>query len=368
MVAFGFRRDRTSIAHLTRFAVLVGGLVFLCPQRAFNQQVSGTITGYVTDQSGSAVPGAAVTATSVLTGVATKRSTESSGLYVFTNLVPGTYMVQVEAPGFQKFVQKDIVLTVDSKVTVDAAPPALKMEKADVSTVISERAIESLPTVGRNVSQLELLSPGVMPYVFQQGPSENPSLGTTAVANGQFWGSNEFQIDGITDVEFGSTGMQIVVPPEDSVQEMKVTTADYDAELGQVSGLVSQYVTKSGTNDLHGSLFWFNRNSATFAADPYAEKVPGTGPKGKGTGPAPFNWNQFGASLGGPVKRNKMFFFGDYQGNRTRQGNSALATVPTDAFQSGNLTAALESKLCFDPASPSSNGVCSGSTGGTLTS
>ena len=139
---------------------------------------------------------------------------------------------------------------------------------------------------------------------------------------------------------------------------MKVTTADYDAELGQVSGLVSQYVTKGGPNDLHGSMFWFNRNSATFAADPFAEKLPGTGPKGKGTGPAPFNWNQFGGSLGGPVKRNKMFFFGDYQGNRTRQGNSALATVPTDAFQNGDLTAALESKLCFDPASPSSNGVC----------
>ncbi|PYU97888.1 MAG: hypothetical protein DMG26_20140, partial [Acidobacteria bacterium] len=371
--------NKAATANLACFVALVGGLLVLWPQGTWGQQVSGTIAGYVTDQSGSVVPGASVTATNILTGVAAKRSTEPSGLYAFTNLIPGTYIVEVEAPGFQKFVQKDIVLTVDSKITVDAqmtlgavsqevtitaAPSALKMEKADVSTVISERAIESLPTVGRNVSQLELLSPGVMPYVFQQGPSENPSLGTTAVANGQFWGSNEFQIDGITDVEFGSTGMQIVVPTEDSVQEMKVTTADYDAELGQVSGLVSQYVTKSGTNDLRGSLFWFNRNSDTFAADPYAEKVPGTGPHGTGTGPAPFNWNQFGGSLGGPVKKNKMFFFGDYQGNRTRQGNSALTTVPTNAFQNGDLTAALESKLCSDPANPTSNGVC----GGNLTS
>src|SRR3989442_10719121 len=183
------RTGKTSTASLARVAILIGALVVLWPQRAFNQQVSGTITGYVTDQSGSAVPGATVTATNVLTGVATKRSTESSGLYVFTNLVPGTYMVQVEAPGFQKFVQKDIVLTVDSKVTVNAqmtlaaisqevtvtaAPPALKMEKADVSTVISAPPIETLPAVGRNVNQLLLLTPGCMPYDLQHVPPAHP--------------------------------------------------------------------------------------------------------------------------------------------------------------------------------------------------
>jgi hypothetical protein len=121
-----------------------------------------------------------------------------------------------------------------------------------------------------------------------------------------------------------------------------------------VSGLVAEYVTKSGTNDFHGSLFWFNRNKATFAANPFSEKVPGTGPSGKGTGPAPFNWNNGGGSVGGPIKKNKMFFFADYQLNRTRQGSSALATVPTQAFQTGDLRAALGNYICSDGSNSAS--------------
>jgi hypothetical protein len=365
--------------------VLVMTIFGLTASPMTGQVVSGTITGFVTDPSGAAVPGATVSAINVQTGVVTKRTTESTGLYSITNLIPGTYSVTVEATGFQKAVHPDVVLNVDSKVTIDfqmtvgavtqevtvtAAAPLLKAEKADVSQVISERSIQELPVLGRNVSQLEFLSPGTIPYTFQQGPGENPSLGATATANGQFWGSNEFQIDGITDVEFGSTGMQIIVPPQDSVQEMKVTTSNYDAELGQVSGLVSEYVTKSGTNDFHGSLFWFNRNKATFAANPFSEKVAGTGPEGKGTGPAPFNWNQAGGSAGGPIKKNKMFIFGDYQLTRTRQGSSSLTTVPTNAFQNGDLSAALGNYICADGStsvSPCANPVMVPTTeGGTV--
>src|SRR5712692_495442 len=324
-------------------------LTMLSAATAFGQQVSGTLTGYVTDPSGAAIPNASVTATNVKTGISTNSTSESSGLYRIANLIPGTYTVTVEATAFQRFVQKNVVLNVDSKgivdahmvlgavtqeLTVSAAPPMLKTEKADVSQVMSERTIESLPTVNRNVSRLELLTPGTDAFIFQQPAGENPSLGATVVANGQFWGSNEYMIDGITDVEFGSTGMQIINPNSDSVAEMKVTTADYDAELGQVSGLVAQYVTKSGTNDFHGSHFWFNRNKTFFAADPFAEKVAGTGPNGKGIGVAPFNWNQYGGSIGGPIKRNKMFFFFDYQGTRRREGASSLLTVPPLDFQS----------------------------------
>jgi hypothetical protein len=167
-------------------------------------------------------------------------------------------------------------------------------------------------------------------------------------------------LDGITDTQFALSGYQVVVPPADGVQEMKVTTADYDAELGQVSGTVVQYSTKSGTNDLHGSLWEFNQNSALFASNPYTEKVAGTGPTGHGTGPSPYNQNTFGGSLGGPVKKDKMFFFGDYQGARTAQSSALLTTAPTTAFASGNLTAALGSKLCYDPSNASSNGICGG--------
>jgi hypothetical protein len=169
---------------------------------------------------------------------------------------------------------------VSQEVTVIAAPALLQSEKADVNVVLPEQTIRELPVISRNVTRLHLLAPGVAEFNSQQGPGENPSLGATVTTNGQFWGSNEYQIDGITDIEFGSTGMQMITPNMDSVQEMKVTTSTYDAELGQVSGLVAQYVTKSGTNDTHGSAFWYNRNKATFAADPLTEKYRGPDPAG----------------------------------------------------------------------------------------
>ena len=340
------------------------------------QQVSGAITGYVTDPGGGAVTGAQVTITDVSTGVVTKTSTDASGLYFTPNLSPGKYSVGVVSAGFRTFVRENVVMNVDSVVNVDAqltlgavtdtvtvsdAPPLLNTQKTDVSATLSAEDVSSLPTIGRNITSLEVLAPGVIQYNYQQGVSENPGNGFTANANGQFWGSNNYQLDGITDTQFALSGYQVVVPPADGVQEMKVTTADYDAELGQVSGMVVQYSTRSGTNSLHGSLWEFNQNSTFFASNPFTEKVAGTGPNGTGTGPSPYSSNTFGASLGGPIKKDKMFFFGDYQGGRTSQSTAMLATVPTSAFSSGNLTAALGPKLCYDPSNKSSNGVCGGS-------
>ncbi len=348
-------------------------LVSVDPTRA--QQVSGVITGYVTDPGGAAIGGAEVTITDVLTGVLNKTTTDPSGRYFAPNLIPGTYSVGVVAPGFRKFIRENVVLNVDAVISVDAslllgvvsdtvtvtaAPPILNTQKTDVSATLSAEDVSSLPTIGRNITALEVLTPGVIQYNYQQGVSENPGNGFTANANGQFWGSNNYQLDGITDTQFALSGFQVVVPPADGVQEMKVTTADYDAELGQVSGMVVQYSTRSGTNSLHGSLWEFNQNSAFYAANPYTEKVAGTGPNGTGTGPSPYNSNTFGASLGGRIKKDKMFFFGDYQGGRTSQSSALLTTVPTAAFASGNLTAALGSKLCFNPSNSSSNGVCGG--------
>ncbi len=373
----------SSLRHLAsdrlcaRLAVLAFTVVVaLWPKPGFSQQVSGTITGYVTDQSDAAVAGATVTATNVQTSVATERTTEASGLYLFTNLIPGTYTVTVVATGFQKLVRENVVLNVDSTVTVDchvqvgavtqevtvsSAPPILNTQKSDVSSTLQAQAVEDLPTVSRNVSSLVILVPGVTQNSYQQGVSESPANGFEASANGQFQGINNYQLDGVQDTQMGLSGYQIIVPPADGVQEMKITTANYDAELGQVAGMVVQYSTKSGTNQFHGSVYEFNRNSATFAANPYTEKVPGTGPQGKGTGPSPYNENTFGGSVGGPIKKDKAFFFGDYQGYYTAQTTAFLQTVPTSDFETGNLTAGLGSKLCYNPSSPASNGVCGGS-------
>ena len=358
--------SKVLVSALVLFGLVVYGIAI-----AYGQAVTGSIIGHVYDPSGAPIPNAKVIATNVLTGITTTRSTDSAGLYLIPYLEPGTYTVGVEAASFKRFVQENIVLRVDSKininahlvlgevtqeVTVSAAPAMLQTEKADVNVVLPEVAVDNLPTVGRNVSQLHLLAPGTSAFIFQQPAGENPSLGATVVANGQFWGSNEYQIDGITDVEFGSSGMQIITPNQDSVQEVKVTTSNYDAELGQVSGLVAQYVTKSGTNELHGSLFWFNRNNKFFAADPFTEKIAGTGPEGNGIGTAPFRWNQGGGSFGGPIKKNRMFFFGDYQFNRRREGSSQLATVPLQDFQRGDFSSVAATHPIFDPLTGNPDG------------
>ncbi|MGH7869368.1 MAG: carboxypeptidase regulatory-like domain-containing protein, partial [Candidatus Dormibacteraceae bacterium] len=372
---FAGRRSYHRALPLPLYLLAFAALVSFAARPVFSQQVSGTITGYVTDQSGAAIPGAGVSVANVQTQVSTQRTTQASGLYVFTNLIPGTYTLTIIASGFEKFVRQNVVLGVDSTVTVDGrmqlgqvtqqvtvsgAPPVLNMQKSDVSATLSAHTVEALPTLSRNVSSLVILAPGVTQNSYQQGVSEQPAGGFEATANGQFWGVNNYQLDGISDTQTGLSGYQILVPPADGIQEMKVTTADYDAELGQVAGMVVQYSTKSGSNQFHGSVYEFNRNKATFAANPYTEKVPGTGPNGEGTGPSPYNENIFGGSLGGPIKKDKLFFFVDYQGYYVAQSSAFLGTVPNSNFGTGNLTSALGAKLCFDPANPASNGACGG--------
>lgn len=328
----------------------------------FGQAVSGTINGYIYDTAEAIIPGAKVTITNTGTGAITGRTTDEAGLYVATNLPPGSYSVTIEAPGFRRTVQENVVLRIDStvrvdirlelgavteQVTVSGAPPILKTEKTDVGLYIPEQQLRELPTFGRNLSKLYNTIPGVIQNSFQIGAGENPSEFNGTVVHGQFFGNSEYDIDGITNTACCFSGFQVIVPNQDSVQEMKVTTAAYDPEYGASAGMVAQYVTKSGTNQFHGSLFEFNRNRATFAADPFTEKLPNTGKDGKGFGVSPFNWNQFGGSAGGPIRRNKMFVFGDFQATRARQGGQRTATVPNDAFRNGDFSS-LTTQI-FDP-------------------
>jgi hypothetical protein len=319
----------------------------------FAQAVSGTINGYVYDSSDSVIADARITITSSETGTSVVRTSDTTGRYIATNLLPGTYSITIEASGFRRFVQENVVLRIDStvrldahlelgavteQVTVSAAPAILKTEKTDVGQYIPEQQLKELPTFGRNLSKLYNTIPGVLQNSFQIGAGENPAEFNGTIVHGQFFGNSEYEIDGITNTACCFSGFQVIVPNQDSVQEMKVTTAAYDPEYGASAGMVAQYVTQSGTNKLHGSLFEFNRNRATFAADPFTEKLPNTGPNGKGFGVSPFNWNQFGFSVGGPIRRNKMFLFGDYQATRARQGAQRTATVPNDAFRSGDFS------------------------------
>lgn len=341
----------------------------VCASPIAAQSVSGTITGYVYDTSDAAVSNANATVTNAGTGAQTVRITDATGRFIITNLQPGDYRLTIEAPGFRRFIQEGIVLRIDSTVrtdarlevggvteavTVSSAPPILKTEKTDVGQSISEQQLRELPTLGRNLSKLYNTVPGVIQNSFQIGAGENPSEFNGTIVHGQFFGNSEYEIDGITNTACCFSGFQVIVPNQDSVQEMKITTASYDPEFGASAGMVAQYVTRSGANNLHGSLFEFNRNRATFASDPFTEKIPGTGPDGKGFGAAPFNWNQFGGSIGGPILRNKMFFFGDYQGTLARQGGRRTATVPNDAFRSGDFSGV--SNRIFDPRTGDASG------------
>ncbi len=338
---------------------------------ARSQATSGAISGIVADPSGAAIPNANVTIENERTGVKTNATTGDSGGYNVTHLDPGEYTVRVEANGFQGFVQEHVVLQVDStvrvdpkmvvgaasqEVTVTSGLAELETEKTDVSTTITAHEIDNLPTPNHNVTQLYLDVPGVVPYSFQIGNVEMPSEGEMTSTNGQLWMANNFQVDGIDDLQFGWSGIQFVVPPENSIQELKITTDNFDPEYSSVGGMVAQFVTKSGTNEIHGDAYWFNENSAFFAANPFTEKVPGTGPKGLGTGPAYSNDNVGGVSLGGPIIKNKMFLFGDYRLDRRLSGGNLLLTVPNNAFRSGNFSSIAATNPIFDPATGNPDG------------
>ena len=335
------------------------------------QAVSGAINGYATDSSGAPIANATVTITNEQTGIEQKTITDGAGFYNMTSLVPGQYSVSVEQKGFSGFLQKHVVLDVDATVRVDAklqvgamsqtvtvaaGAELLQTEKSDVSETFSQNQLASLPVINRNITQLYADVPGAVVDTFQMGAGENPQGSDRVYVNGTWSGAQEFILDGITDLSYGFSGIQLIDPPVDSVQEVKITTADYDPEFGNTAGMVAQYITKSGTNEFHGSVFYYNRNSDTFAADPLTQKIAGTGPNGKGLGVAPFNWNQGGFSAGGPIKKNKLFLFGDYQLTRTLQAASILSTVPNNAFRNGDFSALAASNPIYDPTTGNPDG------------
>lgn len=346
----------------TRRLALLPGLalvIFLSFKPAHGQAVSGTITGLVTDQTGSIIPGAAVTITEVNKGISYSAVTNELGYYTVARIPPGVYQIKIEAPGFKAFLRENVLLSVDTTVRVDAtltvgevtevitvsgAPPLLKTDRADVSTVLETRQISELPVLGRNLTALQLLVPGTNKMPWQHGSAENPQGGIQINANGQLFGAMNMQIDG-ADNNDPVLGIIIVNPNLDSVREFKVTTSNYDAEYGRVGAAVTEVETKSGTNEFHGTAFHFLRNDRTNARNPFTE------PKE----PPPFKWNQFGFSVGGPIKKNRTFFFGDYQGTRQRLGGTTFATVPTLEMRNGDFSRLRDARgnliPIFDPQS-----------------
>jgi outer membrane receptor protein involved in Fe transport len=331
-------------------AVTVFVCVMLAAGSAAAQAVYGSVGGVVRDSTGALLPGATVTITSVDRSVSDTVTTNESGFYVKERLLPGVYEVKAELSGFKAAVVPRVQVSVDTQtpvsftldigqvsesVTVTGGSPLLKTDRADVATRFSTREITDLPVLDRNFTKFILLTPGTQQLQWQHAASENPQGSTQTMVNGQHFSGTGYQLDG-TENRDPILGIIVINPPLESIQETKITSQNYDAEFGQATAGVVSVQTRSGSNTLHGSAFEFHRDDSLQARNPFtqAQKDPLTGKSVPDT-----THNQFGGSFGGPIQRNRWFFFGDYQGTRDKQGGSALMTVPTVAARSGDLSA-----------------------------
>src|SRR6266850_3889585 len=327
--------------------VLILILITVTPLWA--QKDAGAIVGLVRDASGAVVGGAKVTVEDVDRGIALTVSTNDQGEYVASPLRIGRYSVTVEKQGFKKAVAGPVQVSIQDRVgvdlklvpgmatevvTVSSERPQLETETSELGQVVDSRRINALPLNGRNYAQLALLGAGVAPA--EPGSRLETSFGFSA--NGARSLQNNFLLDGIDnnanlgDVLNGAA--YVVQPSVDAIAEFKVQTNSYSAEFGRGNGAIMNAVIKSGTNKIHGDVFEFLRNEkfdATNAFDAFGRQ--------------PYKQNQFGFTLGGPIIKNKTFFFGDYEGLRIRQALPQLSFVPTQDEIAGNFSGILSDTI-----------------------
>lgn len=322
-------------------------LLFLAAKIALGQAGSADLTGIVSDSAGALLPAAKVTATDTQTGVSAETNSGAGGVYVFTNLRPSVYAVAVEADGFQKLVRTGVTLTtgertrvdlkmavgsVKESVTVAGDAPLLQTESGSITQSIDHQKIVELPLNGRTFVQLATLSPGVT----------LPPGTLLPRINGGRPRTNEYLFDGISALQ-PEPGQVAFFPIIDSIQEFNIQTNAVPAEFGRFNGGVVNLSTRSGSNGYHGSLYEFFRNEALNARNYFA---PVTQRKPE------FRRNQYGAAVGGPIVKNRTFFFVDYQGTKLGLGTVRTSTVPTVLERQGNFTELYgnTNPVLFDPA------------------
>jgi hypothetical protein len=308
------------------------------------QQIAGSIRGTVADPSGGVVQGASVSATQTETGLTRTTMTDRSGAYILLELPVGHYQLQVESKGFQRYVQQGITLNVNETATIPVrlavgAETQQVQVTADAQIIqdtvtslgkpVLEREILDLPLDGRNFSQLGTLQPGVVPLT--PGLKEAGSSlreGQSYAVNGQRPESNNFLIDGANNFN-GVDGGFVLKPPIDAISEFRILTHNANAEFGKSLGSTTNIITRSGTNQIHGAVWEFIRNDFFDARNYFAQTVE------------PLKQNQFGGTIGGPIHKDKTFFFAYYEGYRNRQGETAGSTVPSLKQRQGDF-----SELC----------------------
>ncbi len=356
--------------------MLMSCMIVSFSHRCSAQATSAELVGTVQDSSGAVVPGAAVTATNIATNVVHTTRSEKNGEYVLTQLAPGDYSVSVDAPGFSKLLQSGLSLEVNQQarlnltlkvgqqsetVEVSAHPPLLESESSSLGTVVDQQLVNQLPLNGRNFTQLATLSPGVTGVgqsatgTIQGGSRpDDKRPGSEIFSNGNREGDNNFLFDGTDDNERLTLSI-VLRPAVESVREFKIQTNLYSADIGRNSGAVIDVISKSGTNQLHGSLFEFIRNSDVDARS-YFNK--------RGTPFPSFRLNQFGGSLGGPIVlpriyngTNRTFFFLDYEGFRNTTQTFILGTIPTLRMRNGDFS---ETATIYDPLTTRANPAVAG--------
>ena len=308
---------------------------------AWAQQITGSIRGTVTDPSGAVVQKAMVSAKQTETGFTRIATTGHDGEYVLLELPVGHYQLQVEAKTFQKYVQEGITLNVNetatvpvhlvvgsesAKIQVIADAQIIQSTVTALGKVVQEREILDLPLNGRNFTQLGTLQPGVVPLT--PGLKEAGSSirqGQSYAVNGQRPESNNFLIDGANNFN-GVDGGFVLKPPVDAVTEFRILTHNATAEFGSSLGSTTNIITKSGTNNFHGALYEFLRNDAFDATRYFA------------TTTEPLKQNQFGGTVGGPIVKDKTFFFLFYEGFRNREGQTQGSTVPSVKQRQGDFS------------------------------
>jgi hypothetical protein len=322
-------------------------LSLVCP--ALAQQEAATITGEVRDASGALVPKAQITITNTETNISLRSETNDQGLYTVPGIKPGPYSITVERSGFKKFVRSGITLQVNQtaridvslqvgelstvvEVTGDAA--LLETENSSRGSVIDQKKIVDLPLNGRDYNQLALLSPGVLP-----GTPRLASVNFKGVlnVNGNRTFNNVFLLDGVDNISYSNSfrgeNVQLVQPSIEALQEFKIQTNAYSAEFGRSSGAVVNATIKSGTNAIRGAAYEFLRNDVLDANNFFSNALGAPKPVRQR--------NQFGAAVGGPIVKNRTFWFADYEGLRDREGVPRVRQVPTAAEKAGLFSSAV---------------------------
>ena len=327
-----------------RVSLVVAGLAALAtmtPAPARAQAVTGTLLGNVTDASGAAVPGATVTATEVQTNISRTTVSNETGYYIFSSLQNGTYTVEAELSGFKKVIRQNVKVDVNTTVridltlevgqmaeavTVSAETPVLQTDRTDTGRIIESKMVAEMPLAfNRNFQGILLTVPGVTRPFRPHSQFFNSQDALGMEVNGQPRMANNTLIEGLDNNH--KTGLlAVIIPSAEALETVSVSTSNYDAEFGRSGGAVTNVTLKSGTNELKGSTFFFGNTEATNASDYFTHLK------------APTKFAQGGFTLGGPIIRNKFFFFGDYQRTIDNAGYVVRATIPTMKMRSGDFS------------------------------